>query len=157
MGHAGRMVRHQTRTQARGFSAPTRVQAMSFDIDDTHAANLHSWLDSANHPATDFPLQNLPYGRFRRTPNADWSIGEAIGDQVLDLRLAKLFESHDMNRLLGLNQADRLALRHALSRGLRQGSAQQAQFRVALVAQDSVEMGLPCEIGDYTDFYTSLH
>ncbi len=130
---------------------------MSFDIDDTHAADLHSWLDSANHPTTDFPLQNLPYGRFRRTPDADWSIGVAVGDQVLDLRLAKLFESHDMNRLLGLNQADRLALRHALSRGLRQGSAQQAQFRVALVAQDSVEIGLPCEIGDYTDFYTSIH
>lgn len=130
---------------------------MSTETDDSHAADLHSWLNSANDPATDFPLQNLPYGRFRRAPDADWSIGVAIGDQVLDLRLAKLFESNDMNRLMALNQAARLALRRALSRGLRHGSAQQAQFRTALVAQDSVEMGLPCEIGDYTDFYTSIH
>lgn len=130
---------------------------MSADIDDTHAAALHSWLESANDLATDFPLQNLPYGRFRREPGGDWSIGVAIGNQVLDLHLAKLFESNDMNRLMGLSQAARLALRRALSLGLRQGSAQQTQFRAALVSQDSVEMGLPCEIGDYTDFYTGIH
>lgn len=130
---------------------------MSADIDDTHAAALHSWLESANDLATDFPLQNLPYGRFRREPGGDWSIGVAIGNQVLDLHLAKLFESNDMNRLMGLSPAARLALRRALSLGLRQGSPQQVQFRAALVAQDSVEMGLPCEIGDYTDFYTGIH
>jgi fumarylacetoacetase len=40
---------------------------------------------------------------------------------------------------------------------LRRGSAQEAAFRSALVAQSDVEIGLPCEIGDYTDFYTSIH
>jgi fumarylacetoacetase len=130
---------------------------MSTDIDDTHAAALLSWLESANDLATDFPIQNLPYGRFRREPGCDWSIGVAIGDQVLDLRMAKVLESDDMNRLMGLNHAARLALRRTLSLGLRQGSPQQDQFRAALVAQDSVEMGLPYEIGDYTDFYTGIH
>jgi fumarylacetoacetase len=130
---------------------------MSIGIDDTHAAALLSWLESANDLATDFPIQNLPYGRFRREPACDWSIGVAIGDQVLDLRLAKVLESDDMNRLMGLNHAARLALRRALSLGLRQGSTQQDQFRAAMVAQDSVEMGLPCEIGDFTDFYTGIH
>ena len=35
-------------------------------VDDTHDAALQSWLESANDPATDFPIQNLPFGRFRR-------------------------------------------------------------------------------------------
>ncbi len=36
---------------------------------------------------TDFPIQNLPYGRFRRGGSGEpWRIGVAIGDQVLDLQ-----------------------------------------------------------------------
>lgn len=130
---------------------------MSWKIDETHDPAIQSWLASANDPATDFPLQNLPFGRFRRAPGHDWSIGVAIGDQVLDLRLANVLASDDMTRLLGLDQTTRLALRRTLWLGLRQGSPQQARFRAALLPQDSVEMGLPCEIGDYTDFYTGIH
>lgn len=57
---------------------------------------------SANDPATVFPIQNLPFGRFRRSTQAgtDWRIGIAIGDQVLDLKRAKLIDSGDMNRLM---------------------------------------------------------
>ena len=47
-------------------------------IDDTHDAKLVSWLESANDPATDFPIQNLPLGRFRRPDDPDWSIGVAM-------------------------------------------------------------------------------
>ena len=59
----------------------------SFAItDETHAATLGSWVASAEEPGTDFPIQNLPYGRFRRLNHAEpWRIGVAIGDQVLDL------------------------------------------------------------------------
>lgn len=32
-------------------------------LDDTHDATLQSWLESANDPATDFPIQNLPLDR----------------------------------------------------------------------------------------------
>ena len=45
---------------------------------------MRSWVERANHPATDFPLENLPYGVFRH--EARRRIGIAIGDQVLDLR-----------------------------------------------------------------------
>ncbi len=130
---------------------------MSAAIDETHSATLKSWLESANDPGTDFPIQNLPYGRFRRDEQADWSLGAAIGDQVLDLHLARLLASAEMHQLMALDPAARRALRQTLSSGLRQGSAHEAQFRAALVAQDAVEMGLPCEIGDYTDFYTGIH
>ena len=56
-------------------------------IDDTHDAALCSWVESANAPGCDWPVQNLPYGRFRRAGGpAVWHIGVAIGDQVLDLK-----------------------------------------------------------------------
>jgi fumarylacetoacetase len=130
---------------------------MSAVIDETHNPNLQSWLESANDPLTDFPIQNLPFGRFRCDHDAAWCIGVAIGNQVLDLRRVQLVPTHDMNRFMRLSREQRLALRRALSEGLRFGSPHEAQFRAGMVPQSGVEMGLPCEIGDYTDFYTSIH
>jgi fumarylacetoacetase len=130
---------------------------MSGMVDATHDAGLQSWLESANDPATDFPIQNLPFGRFRRADDMDWRIGVAIGDQVLDLRRARLIEGCDMNLIMRLAREPRLALRGAISNGLRAGSPQERPFREALVPQARVEMSLPCVIGNYTDFYTSLH
>lgn len=126
-------------------------------LDDTHNPALQSWVESANDPATDFPIQNLPLGRFRPDGDLGWRIGIAIGDQVLDLRAARLIDSNDMNQLMRLLPEIRRSLRHAISAGLRVGSPQQKVFTAALHAQSTVELGLPCEIGDYTDFYTSIH
>ncbi|MGA8784013.1 MAG: fumarylacetoacetate hydrolase family protein, partial [Polaromonas sp.] len=130
---------------------------MSPALDASHDPALQSWVESANDPATDFPIQNLPFGRFRTEGDADWRIGVAIGDQVLDLRDAKVIDSSDMNRLMRLSPEVRRSLRQAISEGLRVGSAQQNTFKTALRAQSKIELGLPCEIGDYTDFYTSIH
>ncbi len=130
---------------------------MSHAPDATHAPALASWVGSANDAATDFPIQNLPFGRFRAHGEGDWRVGVAIGDQVLDLARAGLVEAADMSRLLCLGAEARQALRRSLSDGLRAGSAHQPQWSTALVAQSQVELGLPCEIGDYTDFYTSIH
>ena len=60
---------------------------MTPPLDETHDPALQSWVSSANAEGTDFPIQNLPFGRFH-TGEADWRIGVAIGDQVLDLALA---------------------------------------------------------------------
>jgi fumarylacetoacetase len=132
---------------------------MSPLLDETHDPALESWVESANGPDCDFPIQNLPFGRFRRATDGDWRIGVAIGDRILDLRRAKLIGTKDMNQLMALGSEARRALRLAISRGLRAGSPERAEWleRQALVAQASVEMGLPCRIGDYTDFYTSIH
>ena len=124
---------------------------MTFDA--THDPALTSWVASANDPASDFPVQNLPFGRFRGDNTQPWRIGVAIGDRVLDLQAAGLVHSNDMTVVM--NRAH--ALRQALSAGLASGSDRQAAWQAALVAQDEVELGLPCEIGDYTDFYTSIH
>ena len=126
-------------------------------LDDTHDLGLQSWLESANAPECDFPVQNLPFGRFRRADDVAWHIGVAIGDQVLDLQRVHLVDHNDMARLLQLGPEPRRALRHALSMGLRRGSANETLFRAALVPMTTVQMGLPCEIGDYTDFYIGIH
>jgi fumarylacetoacetase len=126
--------------------------------DATHDARLRCWLESAEDPATDFPIQNLPFGRFRRADDEDWRIGVAIGDQVLDLAHARVVDdSHDMGVVMALAPEARGALRQAISAGLRAGSMHEKAFREALVPQAEVEMGVPCEIGDYTDFYASIH
>jgi len=133
---------------------------MSTTIDHTHDPALRSWVESANESGTDFPIQNLPFGRFRRAGESGWHIGVAIGDQVLDLRRAGLTDSDDMQTLMQQPPAQRRVLRDRLSQGLsagNAGSAEQAVWRAALVPMSSVELGLPCTIGDYTDFYVGIH
>jgi fumarylacetoacetase len=130
---------------------------MTIEINSTHDAALVSWLDSANDPANEFPVQNLPFGRFRRDTASGWRVGVAIGDQVLDLQRAGMIPDSDMHSLMALHRDGHTALRKALSDGLRHGSPSASRMRSALVPQAEIELGLPCEIGDYTDFYTSIH
>src|SRR5574339_262429 len=96
-------------------------------LDHTHDPAAQSWVASANTADTDFPLQNLPYGRVRR-PGEDWRIGIAIGDQVLDLAealprgrwssaeaaLLDPLARGDLKALMAQPAAQRKQLRHAL-------------------------------------------
>jgi fumarylacetoacetase len=126
-------------------------------IDVTHDPDLRSWVESANSADTDFPIQNLPFGRFRPGADAPWRIGVAIGNQVLGLRATGLVDHDDMNRLMALATADRQRLRMALSEGLRRGSGKEGAWRAALQPVSGVDLGVPCRIGDYTDFYVGIH
>ena len=127
-------------------------------IDSTHDPKLRSWVAAANSQGADFPIQNLPFGRFRPAGGLDaFRIGVAIGDQVLDLRAAGLIDHGDMNVLMAAAPAARQALRATLSEGLREGSVQQVLWSGALVPQAQAEYTVPCRIGDYTDFYTGIH
>ena len=141
-------------------------------IDETHSPALVSWLASANQPGTDFPLQNLPHGVFRRLGSAEaWRGGVAIGDQVLDMAAAHaagLFTGEAamaaehaaapaLNGLMALGPAAWQALRLALSRGLREGAAEQTRWQACLVPLARIEMRVPAQIGDYTDMYASIH
>lgn len=126
-------------------------------IDHTHDPALQSWVASANAEDTDFPIQNLPFGRFRLEEDVDWRIGVAIGNQVLDLRGAGVINHSDINRLMRLVPETRRALRDLLSGGLAAGSDKATLWQKHLYAQTDVELGLPCEIRDYTDFYIGIH
>ncbi|MCK9684557.1 fumarylacetoacetase [Scleromatobacter humisilvae] len=143
-------------------------------LDHTHAPDAQSWVSCANAADTDFPIQNLPFGRFRRAGSHDAvRVGVAIGDQVLDLhalgqldpQVAVLLGSMaqgELNGFMAQGRAARIALRHALFEGLSaqpSGTASlwRARAESLLVPQDEAEMALPCRIGDYTDFYTGIH
>jgi fumarylacetoacetase len=58
--------------------------------------SLRSWVTTANLSGSDFPIQNLPFGRFRKNSTEPWRIGVAIGDMVLDLKAAELINHSDM-------------------------------------------------------------
>ena len=120
--------------------------------------SLRSWVTTANLSGSDFPIQNLPFGRFRTISTEPWRIGVAIGDMVLDLKAAELINHSDMNQLLAMKQEDRVALRIAISNGLKEdASVNRSAFEQSLFKQSSVEIGMPCEVGDYTDFYVGIH
>ncbi|MBI1394666.1 MAG: fumarylacetoacetase [Betaproteobacteria bacterium] len=139
---------------------------------ETHDPSLRSWVESANARTTDFPIQNLPFAVFRRRgSDENWRGGVAIGDQVVDLArvlaagalsgtagdaLAAAAEPC-LNRFMGLGADAWSALRLALSRSLREGAPARSTWQAFLVAQADVEFRVPARVGDYTDFYTSIH
>ena len=141
-------------------------------LNETHNPALKSWVASANTAGTDFPIQNLPFAVFRRKSSAEaFRGGVAIGDQILDLAAvaqsgvltgeaaaaAQAGAQDKLNALMALGTSAWSALRLALSRALREGSAEQAALQACLVPQAEAEYDVPARIGDYTDFYTSLH
>jgi fumarylacetoacetase len=123
---------------------------------------LKSWVDSAN-TNSDFPLENLPFGVFRAGRRAH--IGVAIGDRILDL--AGCFEeglltedavtAETLNPLMAKGREAARALRERLQSLLADGSEERRRMTRHLVARKDAEMLLPCTIGDYSDFYASIH
>ena len=141
-------------------------------MNETHDPNLKSWLASANTATTDFPIQNLPLGVFRRAGSAETLRGGvALGDQILDLpRVLALgllqglaadacaaCVGPQLNAYLALGTDAWHALRVQLSRALCEGAAAQEGLTACLVPQAEAELGLPMRVGDYTDFYASIH
>jgi fumarylacetoacetase len=119
-------------------------------IDETHDPKLKSWVESANQERCDFPIQNLPLGVFRGRGGARPRLGVAIGDFILDL--SEWLSGENLGGYMGLPSIQRRDLRRQISTALAQGSPKRE-----LVAQSQCEMLMPAAIGDYTDFYASIH
>ncbi len=146
---------------------------MTVLLDATHDMTTCSWVASANDPRSDFPLQNLPFGVFRRTGTAEsFRGGVAIGTDILDLSAVlaaglvsdalvadalRAAAGPVLNGLMAQGPGAWQALRLALFALLREGSPAQSRAARCLIPQADVEYGLPAAIGDYTDFYTSRH
>lgn len=140
-------------------------------IDETHALELTSWVPGAEVATGDFPIQNLPYGAFVSADNDTPRLGVAIGHYVLDLHamsqrglldgvadeVLEACRQPTLNALMGLGREHWRALRLSLSRILRAGSQSQSQTQPHLFRQDDLTMVMPVSVGDYTDFYSSIH
>jgi fumarylacetoacetase len=136
--------------------------------------DIRSWVESANAPDTDFPIQNLPFGVFD-----GGRVGVAIGDRVLDVvaaldaglvpgwdaaAAAEACRSGTLNQLMALGAPSWRALRGALSAMLRADAAGPVPLRDdrglgdrVLPRAADVRMALPATVGDYTDFYASVY
>ena len=152
-----------------------------YELNETHDPALTSWVPSANAPGSDFPIQNLPFGVFRRAGTDEGArVGVAIGDMILDLRAAReagafdglaldaalLCDEPTLAPLMALSPTSWSALRLQLSRVLRADAldgplsavlADEMNRKALLVPMGSAELLLPAASGDYTDFYASVH
>ena len=146
-------------------------------INETHDPNLRSWVESANDPNTDFPIQNLPLGMFRRAGSGGApAVGVAIGDQILNLRtcvntldelmddditIVISFISNGLNRVAECNTEEAQAFRKLLSSLLRFDNPKIRDngdlVKKALVPMNEAEMLMPFTVGNYTDFYASVY
>jgi fumarylacetoacetase len=133
---------------------------------------MKSWVESANDPSTDFPLENLPYAVFRHEKQT--RIGIAIGDQILDLRacvelrllpeltseIQSACSQESLNVLMSLGPGAWSSLRRRVTALLdadRADPQTHSRVKPLLIPMREVEMQLPAQIGDYTDFYASIH
>ncbi len=124
-------------------------------MNETHNPQLTSWIPSANIPGNDFPIQNLPFGVFRKKVTGLHHIGVAIGDQVVDITAARnegLFNGlaeeaaeacsgDTLNRLLSLGRAHWSELRKRLS-VLLSDTEERGKVERCLVPMTAVEMQL---------------
>ena len=137
--------------------------------DETHDPALTSWVESAEQAGTDFPIQNLPFGVFRHPDRDEMPrVGVAIGDCILDVtaarraellggvaaRAAEACDAPALNGLMALGRAHWRALRLELSRLLRTGSPRREDL---LVPMARAQLLRPAHVGDYSDFYASVH
>ncbi|KAF2899244.1 hypothetical protein ILUMI_06935 [Ignelater luminosus] len=128
-----------------------------------------------NYPKfSDFPIENLPYGVFSTKKDPSHRIGVAIGDQILDLKEIShlfngpelvnkqhVFKESTLNSFMGLGpkawKEARIRLQDLLSVNNTTLQNDENLRSRAFVPQSEATMHLPATIGDYTDFYSSIH
>jgi fumarylacetoacetase len=145
-------------------------------MNETHDPRRTSWVESAQG-ASDFPIQNLPFGVFHQRGDdvEDARVGIAIGDQILDVtachdegrftglaeRAAEACASPSLNLLMGMGREPVSELRRQVAELLDVDSpAHKANKRLGdriLVPMAEAELLLPARVDDYTDFYASIH
>jgi len=145
---------------------------MTYEINDTHDASLRSWVESANDPTSDFPIQNLPFCvyEFGETEPV-LGIGFVIGDKVLDIygcindelmqnEAIAQFASYRFWSLNAIGSFDPRVLSDLRRQAVYLLSeANQDRLAIAehLLSISDVRFEPAFKIGDYTDFYCSIY
>ena len=132
---------------------------------------LRAWVEVAT--GAHFPIQNLPFGICRPRTRGELRVCSAIGEFVIDLAVldeagaldgtpvagTEVFHEPTLNAFMALGREAWSATRQALSRMLRDDNSElrdNAELRgLALLPAHEVELQLPADVGDYTDFYSS--
>lgn len=133
-----------------------------------------SWIASANDPTSDFPLQNLPYGLFN-FQNKSPRICVAIGDYALDLKACadagllddipeytrQTLQKDILNDFMALDAEQHVLVRQRIIELLQDDTSTIKNNLILrnrlLHLRSDIEMLMPVQIGDYTDFYASIH
>jgi len=144
-------------------------------VNETHDPALTSWIESANSPDTDFPIQNLPFGVFSRRGEVERRIGVAIGDKIVDVAeslsanlwsgeardVARWCDRPTLNELMQAPKDSLSKFRARLSELLVGTPGDEGAINPlppgALVQMSDAKMHPPAEIGNYTDFYASIY
>ncbi|MCH2196231.1 fumarylacetoacetase [Kordia sp.] len=138
--------------------------------DTTNNPNRRTWLEVPEN--SDFPVQNIPFGVFL-TRDDVITIGTRIGDFAIDLGAL-----HQLGYFDGIPLTDDIFLQDSLNDFISDGKktwrlvrnrigdifdADNASLRdnaehrnTVIFTLDEIEMQLPVQIGDYTDFYSSI-
>ena len=143
-------------------------------LDETHACDRKSWVQTANRDGCEFPIQNLPFGIFSRN-GGPTRFGIAIGDFILDVAAAAdaglisgaalaatdLAGIPSLNSILALDPQVLTALRRQVADLLDENGPKKqralANQQSLLAEQSHCELHLPAQIGDYTDFFAGIH
>ncbi|MCH7791599.1 MAG: fumarylacetoacetase [Planctomycetes bacterium] len=142
---------------------------MPYEINETHDPKLESWVESANDPETDFPIQNLPFCAWADAGSDDQHLGVLIGKSVLDV--AQLAQRNLLGQfsdrikpdavdprfaLADLDADSRNELRSRLIELLMTDGGHASKLASALFNQSDVRFSSVFRTRDYTDFYASL-
>ena len=153
---------------------PSRIATfVYYEPQDMISANdptLRSWVEVSEN--SDFPIQNLPFGIFK-TASLSPRVGVAIGDSILDLKALQVlgymenlpfqlkdFDTDSLNNIIGYGKVPTRELRNRISKLLRSDTPdlrdKEHHVKQVLIPMDQAEMLMPMEVGDYTDFYSSI-
>ncbi|HSG54159.1 MAG TPA: fumarylacetoacetate hydrolase family protein [Paracoccaceae bacterium] len=142
---------------------------MTIELNPTHDPARRSWVEAANAPETDFPIQNLPFGVFSTGGAARG--GVALGDRIIDLCAlmetglltgealvaAQVASGPTLAPLFACDPAAVSALRSALSDLFRaDGPVDRAMLEQVLVPMVAARMEMPLRPPAFTDFCTSI-
>lgn len=119
-----------------------------------------------------FPIQNLPYGAYA-TENGEIHLCSAIGEHIIDLFVLDeegffdgpelkdqfVFQDSTLNYFMSLGTSAWMEARQTLQHLLSEDTPILKEDKLlrdrVFKNRESVELTMPVEIGDYTDFYSS--
>ncbi|AUC54916.1 fumarylacetoacetase [Sagittula sp. P11] len=127
-----------------------------------------SWVEAANAPDCEFPLNNLPYGSFR-SDEGEPHCGVGIGDMILDVTRMEqdglvqmedeeeIFFYGDWTEFMTLGPAAWAAFRARITDLLAEDAPDAEALVDYMVPMAGTEMLMPFTVAEYTDFYAGKH